>query len=116
MVEESAHRESLPATHAEPVSDEQTATDEMVATYKTAIERAMPRLPVKNGIIDIDSIWIETSIPYELLQQILRREDLQLPENVERINLKSRVEKPRNGKSPAKRGGRRGSRKRKRKR
>jgi hypothetical protein len=92
-------------------------TDGMLASYKIAVERAMPRLPVKNGVIDIDSIWIETSIPYELLQEILRREDLKLPDNVERINLKSRVEKPRaDSGPPAKRGGRRGSRKRKRKR
>ena len=65
---------------------------------------------------DIDSIWIETSIPYELLLQLLRREDLELPENVERINLKSRVEAPRKDKPQAKKGGRRGSRRRKRKR
>jgi hypothetical protein len=90
--------------------------DRMLTSYKIAVERAMPRLPVKNGVIDIDSIWIETSIPYEILQEILRREDLELPDNVERINLKSRVEKPRDDSPPAKRGGRRGTRKRKRKR
>jgi len=115
MVEEAAHREPV-AAGGESDRGNQFVTDEMIASYKTAIERAMPRLPVKNGIIDIDSIWIETSIPYELLQEILRREDLQLPENVERINLKSRVEKARTGTSRSKRGGRRGSRKRKRKR
>ncbi len=91
-------------------------SDEMLASYRTAIERALPRIPVKNGIIGIDSIWIETSIPYELLQEILRREDLELPENVERINLKSRVEEARVKKPAAKKGGRRGSRKRRRKR
>lgn len=99
MAEEASQQESVPVT------------GEMSASYKTAIERAMPRLPVKNGIIDIDSIWIETSIPYELLQEILRKDDLRLPDNVERINLKSRVEQ-----KPTEQGGRRGSRNRRRKR
>ena len=96
--------------------DSSPVSDEMIASYRTAIERALPRIPVKNGIIDIDSIWIETSIPYELLQEVLRREDLELPENVERINLKSRVDASRADKPRSERGGRRGSRKRRRKR
>jgi len=66
---------------------------EMLATYKLAIERVIARLPVKNGVVDIDSIWIETSIPYDLLRALLQRDDLKLPENVERINLKSMTRK-----------------------
>ena len=65
--------------------------EEMVASYKQAIERAIAHLPVKNGVINIDSIWIETSIPYEILNQLLRRDDLELPDNVDRINLKSNL-------------------------
>jgi len=66
-------------------------TAEMRANYKQAVERALTHLPVKNGVINIDAVWIETSIPYEILHEILRLEDLQLPANVERINLKSNV-------------------------
>jgi hypothetical protein len=65
--------------------------EEMRASYKQAVERAMTHLPVKNGVINIDSIWIETSIPYEILNQILRLDDLVLPANVERVNMKSNV-------------------------
>ena len=79
---------------------------EMLATYKLALERVIARLPVKNGVVDIDSIWIETSIPYDILRTILQRDDLVLPENVERINLKSRARK----------GDRRGRSRRRRKR
>ena len=64
----------------------------MIANYKQALERAIARLPVKNGVVDIDSIWIETSLPLELLREILKRSDLELPENVERINTKSRAQ------------------------
>jgi len=61
----------------------------MLLRYKRAVEKAMRRVPVKNGVVDIDSIWVETSIPYDLLQEILSRDDLSLPENVERVNNKS---------------------------
>lgn len=69
-----------------PIIDE-----EMTASYKQAIERAIAHLPVKNGVVNIDSIWIETSIPYKILDELLRRDDLELPDNVDRINLKSNV-------------------------
>lgn len=79
--------------------------EEMLTRYKQAVERAIPHLAVKNGVVNIDSIWVATSIPYDLLQEILAREDLILPENVERISIRSRVhigkqsEKPRKTKS-----------------
>lgn len=66
--------------------------EEMLLRYKHAVERVIPRLPAKNGVVDIDSIWVETSIPYDLLQAILTRPDLTLPEHVERINIKSRLQ------------------------
>ncbi|MEN6368415.1 MAG: hypothetical protein ABFD77_01800 [Thermotogota bacterium] len=70
---------------------DRTADDAMLASYKVAVERALPRVPVKNGVVDIDSIWVETSIPFDILESILRREDLTIPPNVERIHLKSRA-------------------------
>jgi len=74
---------------------------EMALRYKEAVERVIARVPVKNGVVDIDSIWIETSLPYTLLTEILRRDDLKLPENVERINMTSRIRRKgkRNGKT-----------------
>ena len=81
-----------------------TDPDEMALRYKTAVERAIPHLPVKNGVVDIDSIWIETSLPLGLLRELLKRPDLELPENVDRVNTKSRVQG----------GGRRGSSRRRR--
>ena len=68
-------------------------SEEMLANYKQALERAIARLPVKNGVVNIDAIWTETSIPYDLLRKLLQREDLRLPESVDRINLKSHVRK-----------------------
>lgn len=68
-----------------------TADEGMKANYKLAIEKAITHLPVKNGVINIDSIWIATSLPYEILNEILREDGLVLPDNVDRINLKSNV-------------------------
>ena len=68
-----------------------TLENEMKANYKKAVERAITLLPVKNGVINIDSIWVATSLPYEILNEVLRQEDLVLPDNVDRINLKSNV-------------------------
>lgn len=87
-------------------SQRTSADDEMLAAYKQAVERSIARLPVKNGVVDVDAIWTETSIPYDLLRKLLTRDDLVLPENVERINLKSSVRK----------GERRGNTKRRRRR
>ncbi len=64
----------------------------MISRYKRAVEAAISRLPVKNGVVDIDSIWVETSLPYDLLQEILSRPDIVLPENVERIHMKSAIQ------------------------
>ncbi len=63
----------------------------MLNRYKQAVERAIPHVPVRNGVVDIDSVWVETSIPYKLLQEILTRKDLVLPDNVQRINMTSRM-------------------------
>jgi len=56
--------------------------------YRRAIERVLPELPVENGAIDVDSIWVETSLPRDLIIEIIRSGKLQLPSNVERIVMR----------------------------
>jgi hypothetical protein len=60
--------------------------EEIWLHYQQAVEKVLPRIPVKNGLIDINSLWIETSLPYDLLQAIIRENKIILPANVERIN------------------------------
>lgn len=71
-----------------------SASEMMKANYKLAVEKAIAHLPVKNGVINIDSIWIDTSIPFEILNEVLRDDQLILPDNVDRINLKSNIREP----------------------
>ena len=73
------------------IAPEGLANEEMLLRYKQTVERVIPHLPAKNGVVDIDSIWVETSIPFELLQAILTQPDLALPDHVERINTKSKL-------------------------
>ncbi len=55
--------------------------------YKRAIEKALPLLPVKNGMIDIRDIWLETSLPIDLIKEIVQGDTLKLPENVKGIRI-----------------------------
>lgn len=71
------------------IATEQLNEEEMLQRYKEAVEKVLPRLPVKNGVVDIDSLWVELSIPYSLLREIISRKDLVLPDNVKRIEIKS---------------------------
>ncbi len=71
------------------IATEQLNEEGMLQRYKEAVEKVLPRLPVKNGVVDIDSLWVELSIPYSLLREIISRKDLALPDNVKRIEMKS---------------------------
>ncbi len=55
--------------------------------YREAIERVLPELPVRNGTISVTSIWVETSLPRDLIIEIVKEGRLRLPPNVERIQI-----------------------------
>jgi hypothetical protein len=57
--------------------------------YREAIERVLPELPVENGTISVDAIWVETSLPRDLIVEIVK-EGLRLPPNVEQIRIERR--------------------------
>jgi len=57
--------------------------------YKKAIEKALPEIPVENGAITLEAIWLETALPEDLILEILRSDELELPPNVERIITRS---------------------------
>lgn len=55
--------------------------------YRRAIEKALAEIPVENGSIHINSIWLETSLPKDLIAEIIKdkHNELKFPANVERI-------------------------------
>ncbi|MBI1729641.1 hypothetical protein HY229_03175 [Candidatus Acetothermia bacterium] len=56
--------------------------------YKKAIEKTLAELPVENGIITFENLWLELTLPEDLMFEILTRDDLILPSNVERVITK----------------------------
>lgn len=53
--------------------------------YARAIEKALPEIPVENGAVRLEAIWLETALPEDIIVEILREHELELPANVERI-------------------------------
>jgi len=57
--------------------------------YRRAIEKAMERVPVRNGVIALRDLHLETSLPEDLLAEVLQEDGLRLPPQVERVDLNS---------------------------
>lgn len=60
---------------------------EEIEHYIKAVEAALPELVVEDGVLRLEDIWLETSLPHDLLIQIVKECPIQWPENVERIQL-----------------------------
>ncbi len=55
--------------------------------YVRSVEKALPELPVEDGVIRLREVWIETALPLDLLGEILKAHRLRWPPNVERVEL-----------------------------
>ncbi len=70
--------------------DEDRLNSELVKLkdgYRRAIERAMERVPVRNGVVALRDLWLETSLPQDLLVEVLQEDGVCLPPHVERVEL-----------------------------
>ncbi len=59
-----------------------------IEKYKKAIEKTMAEIPVENGTILLENLWLEITLPEDLMIEILTRDDIALPSNVERVITK----------------------------
>lgn len=59
--------------------------------YVKAIEAALPQLCVEDGVLKLEDIWLETSIPRDLVREILQNVPLVWPANVAHIALDGKV-------------------------
>ncbi len=69
---------------------EERLTDELGKLkdgYRRAIEKAMERVPVRNGVVLLRDLWLETSLPQDLLAEMLQEDGLRMPPHVERVDL-----------------------------
>ena len=58
---------------------------EAQAKYQKAIEASLRGIPVINGVIDLDSIWLECALPKDLIVEIFKTREIELPSNVEKV-------------------------------
>ncbi|MFQ5793792.1 MAG: hypothetical protein ACE5JP_01925 [Candidatus Bipolaricaulia bacterium] len=72
-------------TESESESKSKSKSNECYQSYKRAIENVLYKIPVKNGAVDVRSIWVETCLPRDLIREIIRENSIQLPDHVERI-------------------------------
>ncbi len=53
--------------------------------YAEAIEGALNRLTVKNGVVRVRQIQLETSVPKDIIHEVLDKELVEFPERIDRI-------------------------------
>jgi|GEM_PF-3378889 len=58
-----------------------------IERYIKAVEEVLPLLLVEDGVVRLEDIWLETSLPLDLLRDIIKKSPLKWPANIERISL-----------------------------
>lgn len=57
--------------------------------YLRAIETALARVPVHNGVVFARDLWLETSLPIDLIAELLRENGIKLPPHVKRVDFEA---------------------------
>lgn len=68
--------------------DNDDKDDFSYSRYAEAVENVLEKVPVKNGVVSIESIQMETSLPLDLIKELLDRGDVEFPDRVEKIQLR----------------------------
>ncbi|MFP4589555.1 MAG: hypothetical protein ACLFO3_06290 [Candidatus Acetothermia bacterium] len=53
--------------------------------YVEAIESVLEKIPIKNRKVSIHAIHLETSLPYDLLEELLEEKKVEYPDNLDKI-------------------------------
>ncbi|HEU68673.1 MAG TPA: hypothetical protein ENN53_05630 [Candidatus Acetothermia bacterium] len=69
----------------------------LVDGYRRAIERALECVPVRNGVVSLRDLWIETALPMELIADLLQADGIQIPPHIVRVDLAPPPRKDRHG-------------------
>jgi len=56
-------------------------------SYRRAVEAALARVPVRNGVVSVRDLWLETSLPVDLIVELLRENGIRLPPHVKRVDV-----------------------------
>lgn len=55
--------------------------------YKRAIEQALTKVLVRDGVVSARDLWLETSLPVDLIAELLKENGIELPPQVKRIDF-----------------------------
>lgn len=55
--------------------------------YCRALEKALERVPVRNGVVSVEDLWLETAIPVDLIVELLESDGVKIPAHVERVDF-----------------------------
>jgi hypothetical protein len=55
--------------------------------YCRALERAFERVLVRNGVVSVEDLWLETAIPVDLIVELLESDGVKIPPHVERVDF-----------------------------
>jgi hypothetical protein len=64
--------------------DDEYLTD-AIQNYARAIEKVLAEVPVVNGTVDLETIWMELALPRDLLIEVFQTMPMRLPAHVERV-------------------------------
>ncbi len=53
--------------------------------YARAIEKTLAEVPVVNGVVDLEALWMELGLPRDLIIEVFETMEIKLPPHVERV-------------------------------
>lgn len=53
--------------------------------YARALEKMLNEIPVVNGAVDLETLWLESALPRDLITEVLEKMEIALPAHVEKI-------------------------------
>jgi hypothetical protein len=56
-------------------------------SYCRALEKAFEHVPVRNGVVSVEDLWLETAIPVDLIVELLESDGVKIPPHVERVDF-----------------------------
>lgn len=67
--------------------------DKLRDGYCRALEKAFEHVPVRDGVVSVEDLWLETGIPVDLIIELLESKGVQIPPHVERVDFGQRKKK-----------------------
>ncbi|MGC9530453.1 MAG: hypothetical protein ACP5G2_07625 [Candidatus Bipolaricaulaceae bacterium] len=74
-------------TEPRPVERVEEELGRLRDCYRRAVEQALARVPAHNGVVTVQDLWLETSLPPDLVAEVLRDNGVRLPPHVNRVDL-----------------------------